>query len=205
MLIYEYNPADGIPLVGLYLFATNNMKISNTLVERRYEEYLYKVHSAILLLFVLCLLIFSGLGYRVCVVFEGSMAPTLTPNSLYLSRTIEKDGPLQHGEIVAFTSDVQDKSLVKRIIGLPGDEVYANNSHLYVNGELYDSVLGTGSWGPVTVPDSHVYVLGDNRMNSCDSRNFGCIPIKNIVLKLLILREPPAYDKVTSQWLELYF
>lgn len=78
---------------------------------------------------------------------------------------------------------------VKRVIGLPGDHVEIKEGSVFVNGQrLNETYLDKGTitdahggmFTDITVPDGYVYVLGDNRNNSTDSRMFGCIPINKI-------------------------
>lgn len=86
---------------------------------------------------------------------------------------------------------------IKRIIALPGETVEARGGHVYVDGfrlhepYLPPSVL-TGDFGPVTIPRGQLWVMGDNRANSGDSRVFGAIEEKSVVgrtvLRLLPLR-----------------
>ena len=80
-------------------------------------------------------------------------------------------------------------SFIKRVIGLPGDYVEIKNKSVYLNGqELEEKYLDAGTvtdsaegfFLDVVVPDGYVYVLGDNREVSGDSRRFGCIPIDKI-------------------------
>lgn len=78
---------------------------------------------------------------------------------------------------------------VKRVIGLPGDHVEIKDNSVYINGEKLDepyldkgvttTAMG-GMFTDVIVPDGYIYVLGDNRGHSSDSRSFGCIPIDKI-------------------------
>ncbi len=81
----------------------------------------------------------------------------------------------------------QDQTvLIKRVIGLPGDRVEGRNGHVYINGELLvepylPKGTVTSTFGPVTVPPGHVFVMGDNRGDSLDSRVFGPIPESSIV------------------------
>ena len=80
------------------------------------------------------------------------------------------------------------------MVGLPGDTVKVDDGIISVNGlpldladagdacnDGDDSARGNGSSVPIAVPDHHVYVLGDNRGGSRDSRDFGCIHAANIM------------------------
>jgi signal peptidase I len=107
---------------------------------------------------------------------------------------------LAHESIVVYESpeDPTDK-IVKRIVGLPGDSLAARNDTLIRNGrtviEPYatftryasavDSAMraGLGNWGPLLVPADSIFVLGDNRHASRDSRHVGFIPTRGVVGK----------------------
>jgi signal peptidase I len=73
---------------------------------------------------------------------------------------------------------------IKRVIGTPGQTVLMKNGYVYVNGRLqpepYLRYRGTANYGPVKVPPHDVFVLGDNRPESEDSRIFGMVPDANI-------------------------
>lgn len=91
----------------------------------------------------------------------------------------------------------QDQTvLIKRVIGLPGDRISASGGHVYIDGErLIEPYLPEGtttsSFGPVTVPPGHVWVMGDNRGDSLDSRVFGPIPVDHIVGRAVWKVWPP--------------
>jgi len=112
----------------------------------------------------------------------------------------------ERGDIIVFDSEVSDKRLVKRVVGVPGDVVAMQNNILRINGKqlLYRDIpapapatdkLETLSgvehkvrirtrrsgFPPVTVPEGHYLVLGDNRDNSADSRVIGFVPRHEIV------------------------
>jgi signal peptidase I len=87
--------------------------------------------------------------------------------------------------------------LIKRVVGLPGDVVEGRGGRVYVNGrELVEPYLpdgtATSDFGPVHVPDGDLFVLGDNRSNSADSRVIGTIPIDSVVGRALARVWPPG-------------
>ena len=86
------------------------------------------------------------------------------------------------GSIIAFQKE-DGVELIKRVIALPNDEVDIKNQTVYVNNSIQGRGLGLTSPKnafPVTLDDHCVFVLGDNRNLSNDSRAFGCVPIENI-------------------------
>jgi signal peptidase I len=99
--------------------------------------------------------------------------------------------PPERGDIVVFNPPTEsDKPYIKRIIGLPGDEVTFNNGQVFVNGEMLDedyiedrTRCGRSDFCDVIVPEGQIFVLGDHRSNSSDSRVFGPVPIENVIGK----------------------
>ena len=94
-------------------------------------------------------------------------------------------GP-QRGDVVVIKLNSQgNELLIKRIIGLPGDVVEIRDSQVFVNGhplnEPYLAGFTPGYYGPIVVSPLHVFVLGDNRNFSNDSRNFGTVPLEDVV------------------------
>jgi signal peptidase I len=96
----------------------------------------------------------------------------------------------------------EDKDYIKRVIGLPGDVVELNQGQLYVNGEKVDEPyldpeVDTRPFGPVTVPDGMLFVLGDNRAHSGDSRfppptGLGYVPEDTVIGKAFVIVYPPS-------------
>jgi signal peptidase I len=89
-----------------------------------------------------------------------------------------------------------DDELIKRVIGLPGETVSARDGSVVIDGRqlqepyLHEEVV-TLDFGPVTVPEGHVFVMGDNRSNSSDSRVIGTIEVETIVGRAIARIWPP--------------
>src|SRR5215210_4524098 len=118
-----------------------------------------------------------------------SMVPTLEVGDRVLAnKFVYRLTEPERGEVVVFESvgEGDDQKLIKRVVGVAGDEVEVRNGTLLVNGEdreepyLNRNLPFNDSYGPTEVPEGHVFVMGDNRANSADSRVFGPLPIENI-------------------------
>ena len=118
-----------------------------------------------------------------------SMVPTLLVGDRVLAnKFVYRLTEPERGEVVVFESvgEGDDQKLIKRVVGVAGDEVEVRNGTLLVNGEareepyLNRNLPFNDSYGPSEVPEGHVFVMGDNRANSADSRVFGPLPIENI-------------------------
>lgn len=109
----------------------------------------------------------------------------------------------ERGDIIVFTSPVEPKKyLVKRLIGKPGDTVEIKDQHIRINGKPVEEPLvlkrnlyyNRGEYGkaahPITVPEGFYYALGDNSLNSVDSRYWGFVPAKNIAGKVFLIHWP---------------
>ncbi len=115
-----------------------------------------------------------------------SMEPTLYGHQrLIIEKLSYRIHEPNRGDIVVVRVPQFDKLLIKRIIGLPGETLEIRNGVVYINGQPLDEpyVNGRprGSYPPLLIPEGYVFVMGDNRNNSNDSRAFGPVPIENIV------------------------
>jgi len=116
-----------------------------------------------------------------------SMSPHISSGEYVLINTIAyRLSSPKRGDIVAFRHDGDTpETYIKRVIGIPGDRVRIDRGTVYVNGnalnEPYVRFRDDRSFSEVTVPAEGVYVLGDNRANSEDSRFFGPVPENDLM------------------------
>jgi len=126
-----------------------------------------------------------------------SMEPTLrTGEYVIVNKLAYKLGSPRIGDVVVFRYPRNpSQEYIKRIIGLPGDQVKITRGRVYVNGEMLDEPYLAyppsyqGNW---SVSDSQLFVLGDNRNNSSDSHNWGMVPMENVIGKAVLIYWPPA-------------
>lgn len=136
-----------------------------------------------------------------------SMKPTLKIHDrLLANKIIYKIRQPQRWEVIIFKYPEDPKKyFVKRLVGLPGESLIIKDGHVCINGKtiepppaiptpLYYYSEGEGSYGidrEVRIPANAYYALGDNSINSKDSRYWGFIPSKNLVGKALFIYWPP--------------
>ena len=156
-------------------------------------------HYLIALLFILVIFVSSKVIVDSSWVPSESMEPTLPTDSVLLGKKKLVAGELKHGQIITFwhidASMTEPAVYVKRIIGLPGDEIAIRNGKVFRNGiELEEDYLPDGTithaddiWQTDTMsmvlPEGCLFVLGDNRENSVDCRVFPdhCIRIEDVI------------------------
>ena len=102
-------------------------------------------------------------------------------------------GEIKRGDVIVFRFPLdRTKDYIKRVIGLPGDRIEIKNKKIFINDKPWDDPYGVfkggieydsmraNYFGPYTVPEGYVFVMGDNRDRSYDSRFWGPVPIKDI-------------------------
>ena len=117
-----------------------------------------------------------------------SMVPTLkVQDRVLVNKFIYRFSEPERRDIVVFQSvEGGGEDLIKRVVGLPGDEIAVRGGRLFVNGEpqtepyVNKRFPDRSTAAPTRVPKGHYFMMGDNRANSRDSRYFGPVPEKNI-------------------------
>jgi signal peptidase I len=178
----------------------------------------------ILVAFVLALLIKTFL-VQAFFIPSASMVPTLEIGDRVLVNKLVYDfGEPQRGDIIVFEdpnaqavdrgffesiwhwlteglgfATAQEQDFIKRVVGVPGDQLEIVDGKVFINGEPFDEPPGvrpapeTEDFGPVTIEPDRVFVMGDNRPNSSDSRSLlGQISYEKIVGKAFVLLWPPS-------------
>jgi signal peptidase I len=115
--------------------------------------------------------------------------PSMEPNLYRGDRVMtEKVSYLLHpprrGDVVIAERPGNEVSLIKRVVALPGETVEVRGGHTFINGEQIEEPwvthFGGPSYPPTVVPPDHVFILGDNRGSSRDSRAIGPVPVDTI-------------------------
>lgn len=161
--------------------------------ERYYRQYGRILYSTIFTLITVAAIaiLVATLWMPVLQIYGSSMSPTLTNGNIVLS---VKKNELQTGDVIAFYYN--NKILVKRVIAGPGDWVNINEEGVvYINDkEVDEPYLTERALGdcnikfPYQVPENHLFVMGDHRSVSVDSRStsVGCVAEEKIVGKLVL-------------------
>jgi len=152
------------------------------------------VETAVLTLVIFFLVRLALQNFRI----EGhSMQPNLHHGQfMIINRAVYYLHPPQRGDVIVFHSPGNPrKDFIKRVVGLPGEEVEMREGQVFIDGtrleETYISQPGNRSWGPELVGEFNYFVLGDNRNNSSDSRSWGTLDGEAIVGKAWISYWPP--------------
>jgi signal peptidase I len=121
----------------------------------------------------------------------------------------------EQGDVIVFKyPEDRSKDYIKRVIGLPGDEIQIRDKHVYINGTLYKNpheihkdprvIPGESNvrdnFGPIRVPANSYFVMGDNRDNSNDSRFWGFVPESDLVGRALLKWWSWDKDKWRVRW-----
>lgn len=135
-----------------------------------------------------------------------------------LRRTIIPVREPKRGEIVVFIyPNDRSKDFIKRVIGVGGDKIEIVNKKIFINGKEYKDSFGIYSdniiypatmqprdnFGPITVPNDSIFVMGDNRDESLDSRFWGFVNLKDVEGKAFIIYWSWNRDEHNLRWQRL--
>ena len=140
---------------------------------------------------------------------SGSMEPTLLVGDHilvnkfmygikipFVNKTVIPIGTPKRGDIIVFLYPLDKrKDFIKRLIGLPGEEIQIIDNKIFINGKQYNDTHGVydthsikdQNLGPFIIPTNKLFVMGDNRDHSYDSRYWGFVPIESVKGKAIII------------------
>ena len=136
----------------------------------------------------------------------------------YLRKTIIPVTNPEKGDIVVFIyPNDRSKDFIKRVIGIAGDKIEIKNKRIFINDKEYSDSYGVYSdnliypgviqprdnFGPVTVPQNSLFVMGDNRDESSDSRYWGFVDIKDVEGKAFIIYWSWNHEDNNLRWRRL--
>lgn len=117
---------------------------------------------------------------------SGSMEPTLCAGDRVLvDKRVDADD-LKRNDLVVVTPPEEPQLVVKRVVGMPGDRLAIRDALLYVNGRrVHEPYVDHASidalfHGPLVVPPERIFVMGDNRAESIDSRDYDGVPFDRV-------------------------
>ncbi len=147
---------------------------------------------------VVLVLIATAFFMRTSPVDGLSMEPRVHAGEIVLINTLAyKLGPIRRGDVIAFRHDAPTtETYIKRVVGLPGERVDVRDGTVTIDGrplpEPYVRFADKRSAPAVVVPPHAYYVLGDNRADSDDSRNWGVVHDGDVVGKAVVGIWPPG-------------
>jgi signal peptidase I len=122
-----------------------------------------------------------------------SMAPTLMRSDYIGGFGVERED-LRRGDIIVYVKDSKDDFYVKRVVGLPGETLAIFNGMVYIDGRMLDEPYvvhrANENMKPVKIPKDRVFMIGDNRLNSEDSRVLGPVWVGMIEARVSFIYSP---------------
>ena len=195
-------------------------------IKSKFREYAEAIVIAVLIAFFIRTFIIQAFKIP-----SGSMKPTLqigdhilVTKFIYgikipiIRKTLASISEPKRGDMVVFIyPEDRSKDFVKRVIGIGGDNIEIRNKKIYLNGLPYNDNYGVytddmiipgaaqprDNFGPVTVPPGSVFVMGDNRDQSYDSRFWGFVDLRDVLGKAFIIYWSWNNDEHNVRWSRL--
>lgn len=140
---------------------------------------------------------------------SGSMEHTLEINDYILvNEWVYHFYHPARGDIIVFKpppkAEAGDKDYIKRVVGVEGETIAMKNEVVYIDGQplnepykyISPDLPGPGNFPPLKIEPGNVFVMGDNRHNSADSRVWGQLPVKDIIGKASVIFFPPSRIRI---------
>ena len=152
-------------------------------------------------LVIAAIVVLRSFVFDLLIVKGHSMSPTIRhKDRILVNRLAYRFGEPEIGDIIAFRAE-DGRVFVKRVVGLPGDFIEVKKGLLYRNSEevkheayveFHPLSPGRRSYRPRIVQAEHLFVMGDNRVLSVDSKDFGPITYRDVIGKAILIYFPPG-------------
>jgi len=192
-LLAQYDPAEASPQAPPATPAEQESAGASRRAKSALREFLETIALAVIVVLLVRVVV---MNYRVV---GHSMEPNIHEGQfLLIDKLFYAQKAARRGDIIILRPpDVPDQIYVKRVIGVPGDTVEVRTGSVLVNGEQLQEPwtlmpFPTAAWGPATVAEGELFVMGDNRPGSRDSRYFGMLPRDNVIGRAFLCYWPPT-------------
>jgi signal peptidase I len=139
------------------------------------------------------IIVFRAQGLKLYLIPSNSMEPTLKQSD-YIGGFKIQPSELRRGNIVIFTTGLDKDYYVKRVIGMSGETIAIFLGTVYLDGqkleEPYVINRGLENFGPLKIPPNQIFLMGDNRLNSLDSRQYGPISTNRVEARASFIYNP---------------
>jgi len=190
-------------------------------IEGKTPKQIFREWVEIVVIAILLTLIFRTYAVQSYRIPNPSMENTILRGDFLLGDKITYQfRPPQRSELVIFEYPLNPhKKFIKRCVGIAGDTVVVRNKVLYINGEPFPDIAGTkytdpqvlsalystrDNCGPLIIPRDYIFVIGDNRDISQDSRFWGALPLRNVVGRPLFVYFSWRPDPGAPEWSSLF-